>query len=141
MPYKYIEHEADVGIMGIGDTIEEAFEEGAKAMFNVMIDIDKIEAKQEIDVECKANDIASLFIEWLNELVLQRDIKNIFLSKFKVEKIKKVDDTYKLKGKAFGEPIDLKKHEVKIEVKAATYGGLKFEKKDNKYYVQCILDV
>ena len=36
MPYKHLEHEADVGVLGIGKTIEEAFEEGAKAMFDVM---------------------------------------------------------------------------------------------------------
>ena len=32
-------------------------------------------------------------------------------------------------------------HEVKIEVKAATYSQLKIEKKGNKYYAQCVVDV
>ncbi|OYT42470.1 MAG: hypothetical protein B6U88_03265 [Candidatus Aenigmarchaeota archaeon ex4484_56] len=37
--------------------------------------------------------------------------------------------------------MNIKKHEPKIEVKAATYSGLKFKKKDGKYYIQCVVDV
>jgi SHS2 domain-containing protein len=139
MAYKYLEHEADVGILAIGNTLEEAFSEGAKAMFGVMVDIKGVEAKKEIEIECNAKDIPSLFVEWLNELVHKRDTEDMFFSKFKIE-IEK-NDGYKLIGKAIGEKIDLKKHEVKTEVKAATYSGLKYEEKGNKHQLQCILDI
>ena len=139
MAYKYLEHEADVGILAIGKSLEEAFQEGAKAMFNVMVDIEGVKAKDAIEIKCKAKDIPALFIEWLNELINKRDVEEMFFSEFKVS-IKKNKD-YELSGKAIGENINLSIHRVKTEVKAATYSGLKFEEKNKKYYLQCVLDI
>lgn len=139
MTYKYLEHEADVGILAIGDTLEGAFSEGAKAMFNVMVDIEGVKPKDKVEIKCKAKDIPALFIEWLNELVNKKDVEEMFFSEFEVN-IKKNKD-YELTGKAIGEKINLDIHQVKTEVKAATYSGLKFEKKGNKYHLQCVLDI
>ncbi len=142
MSFEYKEHEADVGIIGIGDTLEKAFEEGAKAMFAIMINIKKVECKKEISIKCQSMEKTTLFVEWLNELLSRKDIDNMFFSKFKINKIEKIDDdNFKLNGIAFGEEINIKKHEPKLEVKGATYSGLKIDIKNNKYYVQCIVDV
>ena len=136
MAYKYLEHEADVGILAIGDSLEEAFSEGAKAMFGVMVDVKGVEAKKSVEIKCSAKDIPALFVEWLNELIQKKDTEEMFFSKFKV----KIKDN-ELTGKAIGEKINLDKHKVKTEVKAATYSGLKYEKKGSKHALQCILDI
>lgn len=149
MTYKLLEHEADIGILGIGETIEEAFEEGAKGLFSVMAEIDKVNPKEKIEIKCTAPKLDSLFVEWLNELIAQKDIKELLFSEFSVE-IKKGKDEfgeteYKLKGTAKGEKLNQEKHQVKIEVKAATYHGMKYEIKEvkgvKKHYVQCVVDV
>ncbi|MFQ6090292.1 MAG: archease, partial [Candidatus Bipolaricaulia bacterium] len=36
MPFEHLSHEADMGVRGIGGTIEEAFAEGAGGMFALM---------------------------------------------------------------------------------------------------------
>ena len=82
MPYEFLDHEADIGIRSTGDTLEEAFEDGAKAMFAVMVDLETVESHQKIEIEVGATDIAALFIEWLNELLAQSDIEGIIFSKF-----------------------------------------------------------
>jgi len=46
-----------------------------------------------------------------------------------------------LKGYACGEKLDVEKHKVKTEVKAATYSQLKIEEKDGLFYVKCVVDV
>ena len=138
--YNLLEHEADVGVLGIGKTLEESFEEGAKAMFSVMVDFKGVREKEEVLVRCEALDEESLFVEWLNELLSLKDIENMFFVNFKV-KIKKIGNVFKLDGVALGEEMNLKKQKVKVEVKAATYSGLKLEKKNNKYYIQCVVDV
>jgi SHS2 domain-containing protein len=140
MAYKLLPHEADIGVQGIGSTVEEAFEEGAKAMFDVMVEIKKVELKNTVDVECEAYDIEALFVEWLNNLLAKRDIDDMVFSKFEV-KIEKKDNRYHLKGKAHGEKLDQEKHKIKTEVKAATYSGLKHEEKEGKHYMQCVLDI
>lgn len=138
--YEYFEHQADVGIIGCGATLEEAFIEGAKAMFQVMADIKNIEAKREIKIEAEANDEETLFVEWLNALLSHKDIDDMLFSEFKL-KIKKEQNTFKLKGTAKGETTDYDKHHLKTEVKAATYSQLKVEILNKQYKVQCVVDV
>ncbi|MFQ6118535.1 MAG: archease, partial [Methanosarcinales archaeon] len=132
---------ADMGIRGYGKTLEEAFENGAKAVFSIMVNIDKVEPKEKVEIKVSASDKESLFIEWLNFFISKVGIDEMVYSKFKVEKIYKEGDEYKLTGHAFGEKLDQKKHNPKIEVKAATYYGLKIGEKEGKKYVQCVVDV
>ncbi len=141
MAYKYLEHEADVAIVGIGSTLEEAFQEGARALFDIMIDIKTVEPKKKIVVEATAGSLESLFVEWLNALLAQKDIEGMMFSEFRIGKIKKTGNVFALKAEVFGEDFDAEKHSPKIEVKAATYSGLKIEKKEDKFYAQCICDV
>ncbi len=138
-PFELLDHEADIGIRGWGKTAEEAFENGARAMFSVMVNLEKVEPQNEIAVDVTAEDLDSLFIEWLNELLAQRDILEMVFSEFSVEI--KDKDGFKLSGKAKGEFLNQEKHEIGTEVKAATYFGLKSGKKDKEFYFQCVLDI
>jgi len=146
LKYEQFEHQADVGIRGYGKTIEEAFENGARAMFGVMVNLVKVEPKQEIEIKCEAANLEELLVEWLNKLLAEAGIENFIFSDFKIKEIKKTNSIYKLSGLAKGEELDPKKHEPKVEVKAATYSQLKVEKKDynppaTRYIVQTIVDV
>jgi SHS2 domain-containing protein len=139
--YEQFEHQADVGIRGRGRTIEEAFENGAKAMFNVMVNLEKVEPKKEIKIECEAPNLEELFVEWLNKLLSEAGIENLVFSDFKINEIKRIDSGYKLFGLAKGEELNSERHEPKVEVKAATYSQLKIEKRGNEYIAQTIIDV
>lgn len=141
MSYKYLEHKADIALVGIGKTLEEAFQEGAKALFDIMIDIKTVECKKKITLNVQASSEESLFVEWLNALLAEKDVKEMMFSDFKIETIKKQNNLYKMKAVVCGEAFSQEKHKPKIEVKAATYSGLKIEKKNGKFYVQCICDV
>ena len=134
--FEILEHEADVGVRASGATWEEAFEDGAIGMLSVMADEKTVEAKDEMIIEVSANDMAALFVEFLNELLYIRDAEEMFVSKFEIKIKENV-----LIGKICGEKINQEKHRVKIEVKAATYSGLKVWEKDGKKFVQCVLDV
>lgn len=139
--YEQFEHKADVGVRGYGKTIEEAFVNGAKAMFSVMVNLKKIEPKKEIKIECKADNLEELFVEWLNTLLSEAGIENLVFSEFKIKEIKKTNSGYKLVGVVQGEELNPEKHEPKVEVKAATYSQLKIERKGNQYIAQTIVDV
>ena len=141
MPYTYLDHEADVGIRAIGSTLEEAFEEGAKAMLNVMWDISTIEERQNVSIGSEARDIPELFVEALNEILFKQDVEGLALARFQVNGISMMNGRYRLTGIAYGEPRNFEKHTVKTEVKAATYAGLKYENKEGKHILQCVVDV
>lgn len=136
MNYETFEHEADIGVRGFGKTIEQAFENGAKAMFSIMIELDKVEPKTKVEISCDAPDKETLFVEWLNGLLSKADLEDMVFSKFKV----KIQEN-KLTGFAYGEKLDQEKHKPKLEAKAATYSQLKVYQKEDNWIAQCIVDV
>jgi SHS2 domain-containing protein len=137
--FEFLDHEADIGIRSWGKTIEEAFEHGAKALFSVMVNVNTIEPQDSISVTVHADDLESLFVEWLNELIAQKDIEEMVFSEFSVHIDKKTDCV--LHGTARGELLHQKKHEIKTEVKAATYFGMKSGKREGLHFFQCVLDI
>ena len=136
MLYETFDHRADIGIRGYGKSVEEAFENGAKAMFSVMVDIDDVKPVNREDINCEAPDLETLFVEWLNGLISVAHLNGKLFCKFKV---KIAAD--KLTGSAWGERLDKEKHHMMTEVKAATYSQLKVVKEDDTYIAQCIVDV
>ena len=54
--FEFLEHTADVYIRAHGKTMEEAYENTALAMFEVMTDTDKIAQMQEETLEVEAED-------------------------------------------------------------------------------------
>ncbi|MBC7252180.1 MAG: archease [Anaerolineae bacterium] len=141
MPYEYLDHEADMGIRASGATLQEAIAEGARAMFGIMTDINQVERSIEVPIRCQAEDPAALFVECLNELLFQSDVRHLLFADFQVTRLIHTDTGYQLEGVARGEPLDAGKHELWTEVKAATYAGLRYEVENERHILQCVVDV
>lgn len=140
MGFEYWEVTAEVGILATGRTPEEVFEEGAKALFNLMVDIKAVRPEQAVAVRVSAEALDLLFADWLNRLIIEKDKTGLVFSQFHV-KIEKRDKEYQLLGQVLGEPLEVKRHETGIEVKAATYNQLSFEEINGEYRARCVLDV
>jgi SHS2 domain-containing protein len=135
--YELIDHTADIGIIAYGNTKEEAFEVAAEAMFDLICPLDKVEEKERFDIEVDAEDLESLLVTWLNELLYVFDVKRLIFKKFNVTLI----GNNQLISHCFGEKFDPKKHEIIREIKAVTYNLLKIENKDNQWMIQVVFDI
>ena len=122
MKYERLEHTADALIKAHGPTLEECFENAAHAMFDQMVDIRKVEAKESVKVRAEGEDLDELLVNFLSELLYVFDTRKLVLCEFKVS-IK----GNKLTCTAEGEHLDLKKHSPKTEIKAVTYHMLKVD--------------
>lgn len=140
MPFEYLDHTADVGLRGIGETVEEAFSEAAKAMFNLMVDLDQVAPKRQLKVAREAGKLDLLLVEWLSELLVQKDLSGLYCSRFCVD-IAEKPDGLRLEGTAWGESLDLSRHSVKLEVKGVTYCGLHVVQKGKEWIAQCVVDI
>jgi SHS2 domain-containing protein len=140
MSFEILDHEADAGVRGIGRTVEEAFTEGARGMFSLMVELDRVLPKEPVEIECRADSLETLFVAWLGQLLLERDRRGMVFSQFEVH-IQKEGEGYRLRGRTWGEPLDPQRHGAKVEVKAATYAGLKLERVGDEYWVQCVVDL
>ena len=128
---------ADIAFIAYGKTLDELFANAALAMFEVMVDTKQIEQKVEKEVKVNGNDLESLMFNWLNEFLVFVDSENLVFSKFEV----KVDEkNLELEAKCYGEKINPEKHEVKAEVKAATYHQMEI-KKNESWKARVILDI
>lgn len=134
--YETFDHEADIGIRGSGQTLEEAFENAALALYSVIVDISRVAQKEKKLISASAPDHELLLVEWLNALLSLSDIERIVFSRFNV----KISGT-SLTGSAWGEPLDKAVHEPRVEVKGATYHMLSVRQKDGVYTAECVVDV
>lgn len=138
--WEHYEHTADIGIRGYGKTLEEAFEAVAIALFDVMVNVEKVEKKEVREVEVEGEDLYSLLYNFLEELLILHDTEGLVFRDFEV-KIEKTEEGYKLKAKAYGEKLS-EKHEPKEEVKAITYHDMKIEQlPDGRWMAQLVPDI
>ena len=135
--FELFDHTADVGIVARGADLKEAFATAAYAVFNLIADLGAVSEETSLDIEVEAPDQESLLVSWLNELLYQSDVEQALFKRFE---IKEIDDCH-LKAKVHGERIDLSRHGLKTQVKAATYHGLKIEERGGRIEVHVILDI
>jgi SHS2 domain-containing protein len=141
MSYSYLDHEADIGIRCTGQSLKEAFEEGGRAIFNLMADPEEVEPLISCKLECRAAGVDTLFVEYLNEILSLSGRKEAVFSRVEIAEIGKCEEGYYLKGSLRGEAIDPSRHRLKTEVKAATYFGLEFTETEGLVTLQCVLDL
>jgi SHS2 domain-containing protein len=139
--FEFLEHTADILIAAHGQTLEEAFENAALAMFEVMTDTTKINPTQEETVEVEAEDEYALLYSWLEALLVKLEVNDMLYSKFKIASLQDAPDGFKLKAQVWGEKFNAGKHPQKVAVKAVTYHRMEIIKQHEKVTVEFILDI
>lgn len=135
--WELFRHDADVGVRGFGPTMEVAFEQAALAMTAAITDPRLVAPRKAIDIVCEAPDREFLFVEWLNALVYEMAINRMLFSRFAV----KIQGS-RLRAVAWGEPVDVTRHEPATEVKGATLTALEVSQGPRDHWTaQCIVDV
>jgi SHS2 domain-containing protein len=138
-------HPADVIIVARGRSLEEAFEQAALAVYEVITDTSKVEPKIERVVEDSGMDLYQLLYRWIEDLLYYTDSEQLVFSKFKVEKIEKVEEgeeaEYRIKARAWGEKMDPSRHPQRTIVKAMTYAMMEIVKEDGCWRVQFVVDI
>ena len=135
--FEFIDHTADIGITAYGADMKQIFANAARGLFSIITNLDNVASTKKLDIQVIAPDREALLLQWLNELIYLFETRKMLFSRFEITVI---TDT-ELKAKAFGEKINLKKHELKTQVKATTYHMLKIEQNELGWTAQVIFDV
>lgn len=142
MGYEFLDHTAEIGVRAWGKDLAEAFAEAARGMFAVMYPADAVGDALARQVEVSAPDPEALLVEWLNALLYQATVDHAVFGRFDVTvEAPKNGGEWRLRATVRGEPVDPNRHPFGLEVKAATYHGVKVEASDGRAEVQVILDV
>lgn len=130
-------HGADIGVRGTGASREEAFAHAARALCGVVADPATVRPAEAVDVVCEAPDDELLLLDWLNRLVYEMDVRGMLFSRFELR-----IEPGRLTGRAWGEPVDVDRHQPAVEVKGATVTELRVDRDpDGAWCAQCVVDV
>jgi tRNA nucleotidyltransferase (CCA-adding enzyme) len=134
--WEHFSHDADIGVVGIGPTKTEAFRQAALALTAVVTDPSKVEPLQPAPVFCQARSDEMLLVEWLNALIYEMAVRRMLFGDFAVE-----IEGGELRATAYGEPVDVDRHEPAVEIKGATLTALQVAEGPDGWRVQCVVDV
>jgi tRNA nucleotidyltransferase (CCA-adding enzyme) len=134
--WEHFHHQADIGVRGCGDSLEEAFEQAAVGLTAVIADPAGVAAGTPVSVHCEAPDRELLFADWLNALIYEMTLRRMLFSRFEV----RIHDN-ELDATAWGEPIEVTRHKPAVEVKGATYTELYVDQIEGAWIAQCVVDV
>lgn len=140
--HETIEHTADMGLRGWGETPAEAFEETALAMFDLMIDRKGIVAEIDHTLSIGGRDLTGLLIEFLNELLSLSDIEETAFVSVRIERFEGSGEDWELDAVIGGIPRGKCRKRLLAEVKAATwYGASVNHENDGRWVAVCVVDL
>ena len=134
--WEHYSHDADIGVRGVGVSKEEAFEQAALALTAVIIEPAYVVRKDVIEISCSGSDDELLFADWLNAIVYEMATRHMLFGLYEVHL-----NQGELNAKAWGESVDVKRHQPAVEVKGATYTTLRVEKQDEHWIAQTVVDI
>jgi len=138
MSYKTLEHATDAIIEVTANNLKEAFEIAGISVIETILDSSKVEENSSRNLIVKGKDLKYLLYNWLEEMVILT-ITDGFAGKRILLEITK-NEEYKINAEIFGEGIDLKKHEFKVEIKSPTFHEMEIEESD-KVRMKYLLDL
>lgn len=137
MSWEHFSHAADMGVRGLGATLAEAFAAAAQAMTAIVTDPAGVRPRQRVEFRCEAADLELLFYDFLNALVYRMAVDGLLFGRFAL----RLEGTA-LAVEAWGEPVDVARHQPAVEVKGATFTELAVRRReDGQWLAQCVLDI
>jgi len=134
--WEHFPHGADIGVRGRGASREEAFQNTALALTAVLTDPSAVTPREPVEIRCEAPDDELLLADWLNAVVYEMSTRKMVFGKFEVR-----IEGGRLEGRAWGEAVDVGRHEPAVEVKGATYTGLRVRRENGVWVAECVVDV
>jgi tRNA nucleotidyltransferase (CCA-adding enzyme) len=136
--WEHFAHQADVGVRGCGPTRDAAFEQVALALTGAVCDPHIVRPIDRIEVDCEAEDDEMLLVAWLNALIYEMATRRMLFGRYRV----RIADNRHVHAEAWGEAVDIPRHQPAVEPKGATVTELRVgEASPGNWLAQCVVDV
>lgn len=133
--FDYFEHVADMGVIGRGKTLTEAFVAVAQATFAIMANPVNLKETLVVEIRFKESDEELALVTWLNRLLAEARVHGAVFRRFELE-----NDGDAYTGRAYGCVWDASIPRG-TEVKGATLTALSVRHDANGYEARCVVDV
>ena len=136
-PFENFAHDADIGVRGRGATLAEALANVGRALTAVVTDPGSVREVLSVEIACEAEDPEEILFDWLNALIFEMATRGVLFARYEL----RVEGA-KLVARAFGEPVEVERHQPAVEVKGATWTGLRVgHEGDGTWVAECVVDV
>ena len=130
-------HQADMGVRGIGPSPEQAFEQAALALTAVVVDPHQVHDRESVLIRCESPQEDLLLVDWLNAIIYEMATRRMLFGRYEVR-----IEEHVLQGTAWGERVDVARHEPAVEIKGASLTELRVgRREDGAWIAQCVVDV
>ena len=138
MSYKTLEHATDAIIEVTADNLEEAFQTAGISVIETILDSSKVDELDSRKLVVKGKDLKYLLYNWLEEMIILTITGGFAGKRITIDIVK--NENYEIHAEVFGEAIDLKKHQFKVEIKSPTFHEMEIEEND-KIVMKYLLDL
>ena len=135
--YKTFDHTADLGIEVYGKDQRELFVNAARALFDLITDLNNIEAKTSLSLNLEAVDREDLLVSWLRELLYLHQSEGYLLNDFVLHDL----EEQSLRATVKGEVYETNRHELIREIKAVTYHQLTVTQEKERWVARIVFDI
>ncbi len=137
-PYEITTHTADVAILVRGRDMADLLRNAARAFYELVLeDASGLSSTLTRELQLESVDADTMLIDWINELVYMIDAEQLVFATFHFGEL---GPSY-LVARAQGEYLDPSRHQLKREVKAATYHMSHISETSRGLDARIILDV
>lgn len=130
---------ADIAFRAMGETLESLFEAAGRATTAVMVDPASIRPSHSLPVELEADTIEGLLFKWIEELIFQKDARQMVFDDYDFSIVHPIK--WILKGTLGGEEISPERHEMRCDVKGLTLHQFELKQGPGGWETRIVLDV
>ena len=129
MSYKLLDHATDAIIEVTAPNLDEAFRVAGQAVADITLETKAVTEKDERRIAVSGKSLDYLLFNWLEAVIYQLITEGFAIARISAKVSK--NSEYNIESTVYGEPIDLKKHGFKVEIKAPTFHEMEIKQSDN----------
>jgi SHS2 domain-containing protein len=137
LEFELLEHTSDVGVLGRGDTREEALVAVSTGLVSILVNPADFKPLEERYFKATGPDEDAQIVNWLNEILFFFDTEGMVFVEFEIESW----TDHEIIGRAKGERLDIERHEFRTAVKAATYHQFESHQTPRGWEIRVFVDV
>jgi SHS2 domain-containing protein len=140
MPYRFLDHTADVGAEVTAPSLDALFAEALGAFTDTVTERDRVGTAVLQEFELAAPEVETLLVDWLGELVYSFEVGRRLFHDAEC-RLTAADGGQALVAVARGEAYDPARHPLKVLVKGITYHGLRVSCRGGEWSARVIFDI
>jgi len=135
--FEILEHTADVGVVGRGRTMADAFESAAYGMFSIVADLDRYQSTKQKQIVVTGTEDVALFERFLSSLLVVFDGDRLLPLDFEITEISMGRLTCWISARPIGDDIEW----LGPTIKAVTWHQLAVWDENGQWFARAIFDV